>query len=239
MTLDPHYTDADLVALYDAECGWSVDRAFYAALPGETPCRVLDIGCGTGLIAATIAQAGHTVTGVDPAAAMLEVARKRAGGDAVRWVQGFAADVTGAFDLIYMTGHAFQTLLTDAEIADLFRSVRGLLAPQGRFVFETRNPAMDWASRWDHSKIVDGPHGPVPLRRWVDEDTGDQITFTTRYDLPGGPKDSVSTLRFCTLPELTALAQACDLRVHQVNGDWDGSPFDATHSDEIICELRH
>lgn len=237
--LDPHYTETDLVALYDAECGWSADRAFYAALPGPTRCRVLDIGCGTGLIAARIAQDGHDVTGVDPARAMLAVAQARPGGDRVRWVAGTADAVTGQFDLIYMTGHAFQTILSDAEMTGFLQTVRCLLAPRGRFVCETRNPQQDWAARWHHTKVVEGPNGAVKVQRWVDDATAAQIRFTTRYFLPTGPKDSPSTLRFLTLDQIGQFAKAADLSVHCTFGDWQRGAFDPDTSDEIICELRH
>jgi len=51
-----------------------VDRAAPAA--GE---RVVDVGCGTGNAALLAAERGATVTGVDPAPRLLEVARERAG----------------------------------------------------------------------------------------------------------------------------------------------------------------
>lgn len=49
-----------------------------APIAGEPPKRVLDIGCGTGFLAMRFAELGHTVTGVDFAAQMLAVARKKA-----------------------------------------------------------------------------------------------------------------------------------------------------------------
>lgn len=48
----------------------------------------MDIGCGTGEITCALALQGYRVTGVDPAPAMLEVARHRPGGDLVRWIEG-------------------------------------------------------------------------------------------------------------------------------------------------------
>ena len=50
----------DLVALLDPQ-------------PGE---RILDLGCGTGRLAAAIAECGASVTGVDSDAAMIEAARR-------------------------------------------------------------------------------------------------------------------------------------------------------------------
>ena len=234
VALDAHYTDPALVALYDAECGWSPDRDFYAALPGAAPLRVLDLGCGTGLLTVALAAQGHAVTGADPSAEMLAVARARPSGARVRWVQGLAQDAGGPFDLAIMTGHVFQTLTDDAAIAATFAAVRARLAPGGRFVFETRNPGRPWAARWTGSRMVDG----VRVERWVDRASGEHITFTTRYHLPGGARDSVSRLRFAPLATVLRLARAAGFTPGPVRGDWDGAAFDAARHDEMIVLLE-
>jgi hypothetical protein len=46
---DLHFEHPRLAALYDAG-GWSADRDFYLALPGPSPERILDLGCGTELL---------------------------------------------------------------------------------------------------------------------------------------------------------------------------------------------
>lgn len=116
---DAHYELSELAALYDIDNGWSADRSFYRDLAGETPCRVLEIGCGTGLIARAMAERGHRVTGVDPAQAMLDAGRNAPYGERIDWLRGTAQDfaVDTHFDLAFMTGHAFQVLLTDEDIA--------------------------------------------------------------------------------------------------------------------------
>ena len=49
------------------------------------------------------------------------------------------------FDLVVMSGHAFQVLLGDDEIRSALAAVRAALVPGGRFAFETRNPpARTW-----------------------------------------------------------------------------------------------
>ncbi|WP_339105338.1 methyltransferase domain-containing protein [Haloterrigena salinisoli] len=45
---------------------------------GDEPRRVLDVGCGTGVVSLLLAELGHAVTGVDFAPAMLERAREKA-----------------------------------------------------------------------------------------------------------------------------------------------------------------
>lgn len=80
--LDPAY-----VAGYDAktqlELGAALDLLRRHGLGGNT--ILVDLGCGTGLLAAAAAPEAKRVVGVDPSAAMLEVARSRS--DAVEWVE--------------------------------------------------------------------------------------------------------------------------------------------------------
>ena len=85
------YADPRLAALYDALNPADASTAFHLSLPGAPPARILDVGCGTGLLACEFAARGYDVTGVDPAAAMLATARARPGGDRVRWIQASAA----------------------------------------------------------------------------------------------------------------------------------------------------
>jgi len=64
-TDDALYRDPDLAQFYDAANRWSADFDYCSAL-AAVAARVLDLGCGTGELAAALAQT-RTVTGVDPA----------------------------------------------------------------------------------------------------------------------------------------------------------------------------
>jgi ubiquinone/menaquinone biosynthesis C-methylase UbiE len=45
---------------------------------GQAPKRVLDVGCGTGFLALSLAELGHTVTGIDLSPQMIDRARRKA-----------------------------------------------------------------------------------------------------------------------------------------------------------------
>ncbi|MGH6999339.1 MAG: class I SAM-dependent methyltransferase, partial [Phenylobacterium sp.] len=62
---DENYRDPRLAALYDALNPWGRDTDFYLALAGPAPQRILDIGCGTGLLTAAFTGLGHEACGVD------------------------------------------------------------------------------------------------------------------------------------------------------------------------------
>ena len=72
------------------------------------------------MLAAALAQrADCLVVAVDPAAAMLALAKQRYEGASVSWVLGDARTVrlSRRFDLVLLTGHAFQVLLTPDDQA--------------------------------------------------------------------------------------------------------------------------
>src|SRR5438876_4271425 len=138
--VDLHYAEPGLAELYDTFCEGRPDFSFYLPLVMSAE-RVLDVGCGTGKLLRLAREAGHTgrLCGLDPAAAMLQVARQRTD---VEWVLNDISQVgwNREFDLAVMTGHAFQVLIEDAEVRSSLTAIRAALAEDGRFVFETRNP---------------------------------------------------------------------------------------------------
>ncbi|MGA7267411.1 MAG: class I SAM-dependent methyltransferase [Aestuariivirga sp.] len=137
---DALFEDPALVQFYDLENGLKDDTRFCLSL-ASGKASVLDLGCGTGLLAAALGE-GREVFGVDPAAAMLDVARRRAGGQRVTWVEADARTVRlgRRFDLIVMTGHAFQVLLTDDDQRAVCETIAAHLVPGGIFIFDSRNP---------------------------------------------------------------------------------------------------
>lgn len=237
--IDEHYINPRLAAVYDISSGWSEDRQFYLELADETPIDILDFGCGTGLIANAYAAKGHRVTGADPAPAMLDVARKSTLGSKIEWVEATAQNFQSEkqFDLIIMTGHAFQVLTEPLDVATALANVATLLKSNGRFVFETRNRAIDWVTRWTHNKRLDTPYGVLDIRRIVTRHTDERIWFETHYQFTDGSFVSPSELRFWTDSEVRALAGAAGLDIQHFYGDWHRNPFNAETSEEQIYVL--
>lgn len=234
--LDTHYQNSKLAEIYDLDSPWSVDRDFYLSLAGPSPISILDIGCGTGLLCDAYAARGHNVTGVDPSAAMLEVARRKPNGDKIDWVQAFAQTYQSEkqFDLIIMTGHAFQVLLEDTEVLSAFTVIRKHLKPDGQFVFESRNPAFDWASAWNYDMELNLPECAVLESRRFKSMDNDRMTFELKYQFPNEVLVSESELRFWSRKDIEERLLKCELRVDRVLGDWGGKPFDQNNSHEMI-----
>ncbi|MGD1933998.1 MAG: class I SAM-dependent methyltransferase [Candidatus Phaeomarinobacter sp.] len=239
---DAHYDNPRLAAIYDLGNGWSEDSDYYLALAGTASCRVLDIGCGTGIITHAIAAKGHTVVGADPSPGMLAVAHAKPHGSNIRWVESEAQSLGlgETFDLIMMTGHAFQTLVEDADIRAAAATMKRHLAPGGRLVFESRNPRIDWPARWAYATELDTPKGVVRETREYLGSADDCMTFDLHYAFSDGVDlVSHSVLRFADRDTIEALFHPEGLAVEKVHGDWDGSPFDTASSPEMIFHFRH
>jgi SAM-dependent methyltransferase len=240
MTADLLFQDPRLVDFYDIDNGWTDDTRTCLKLAAGVA-TVLDMGCGTGLLATALAERGADVVGVDPAAAMLDVARKRPGAQRVTWVEGDSRSVRlgRRFDFITMTGHAFQCLLSDADQLACLRTFAAHLAPNGRVIFDSRNPHgrewLEWGPQDSH-RMVDHPrHGAV--ESWNDyahDPATGIVTYGTYYRLPSGELLAAkSRIRFTSKEHIAALVDEAGLTADRWLGDWQGHDF-MPESKEII-----
>jgi 2-polyprenyl-3-methyl-5-hydroxy-6-metoxy-1,4-benzoquinol methylase len=232
------YHDAQIAEIYDVANPLAKDGRFYLTLAAERPSSVLDLGCGTGTLCCALAERGHRVTGVDPAAAMLDVARRKRHADEVGWVESTAQSYRSQkrFDLIVMTGHAFQCLPTDADVLAVFATMHSHLNDGGRVAFETRNPRTDWAGEWAGRQrlIRMSPRKEVLETLEITSNDGEFISLQTFYRSPRKTLTTSSTLRFPSRGHVEALLARSRMTVRDVFGDWDASPFDPARSREII-----
>jgi len=245
---DEVFEDSLFASLYDHFNGWDICDDFYLGLARtlKSGAHVLDLGCGTGLLACRIAEEGFSVTGVDPAEGMLSVARARAGAERVCWVRsaGQAMRLPQRFDLIYMTGNAFQALLTDEDAIAVLRTAHDHLADDGRLAFETRNPARQAWLSWTPDKrrsAVTADHSEVEefFDTKADPNTG-IVDLAAHYRFADTGKTIIgrSRIRFVDLDHLRRLLAAANLAPVAWYGDWDRSPLTETSREFIVVARR-
>ena len=221
---DRAFADPRLAEVYDPLDPDRSDLDVYVAIADELGARtVVDLGCGTGTFACLLAARGRTVTALDPAAASIEVARRKPGAELVDWVVGDAASLPPlAVDLVTMTANVAQVFLTDAGWAATLHAAHGALRPGGHLVFESRDPARRAWEEWDRARSSTSAAvaGVGRVDSWVEvlEVTGDLVTFrwTFVFDRDGAVLTSESTLRFRTRAELVGSVTAAGLVVTDV-----------------------
>ena len=94
--------------------------------------RVLDLGCGTGELAASIARTGANVVGLDGSPEMIAAARRRAPDLEFVVGDGQALGYSAEFDAVFSNAALHWMLRAD----DVVRGVARALRPGGRFVAE-------------------------------------------------------------------------------------------------------
>jgi ubiquinone/menaquinone biosynthesis C-methylase UbiE len=194
------------------------------------------------MLACRIAQKIAPVTGVDPAEGMLRMARSRPGADRVEWIKGDARtlDLKRHFNLIYLTGHAFQVFLTDEDSVAMLKAAARHLARGGCLAFDTRNPAaqawLAWTTQATPEVVEIAGLGRVEesVDTVFDEASG-IASITHRYRFLDKSTEQIghSRIRFIDRDRLAGLIAAAGLKIDSCYGWWDGRPY-SPNSEEFV-----
>jgi 2-polyprenyl-3-methyl-5-hydroxy-6-metoxy-1,4-benzoquinol methylase len=158
--------------------------------------RVLEIACGTGLWTEALARTADTLTAIDAAPEVLEIARGRVPGATFEVADIFSWRPTSQFDVIFFS--AWLSHVPADRFDDFWRSLAGLLAPDGRVLFIDEH--VDEAGKEDYLADRD----EVVERRLTDGTTFRVIKNFVDPDALEG--------------QLRALGWACAVR--RVGDDW-------------------
>jgi len=136
--------------------------------------RVLDIGCGSGLLARALLAEGYAVSGVDASPAMIELARAQApAGDFLaialptRRRPGEAGALPAA-DAIVSTGHLLNYLDSHEDLALALVELAAALRPGGLLAIDLMT------ERYAEARDIRHPHARVE----------DDWTIVTRFSRP-------------------------------------------------------
>lgn len=254
------YDDARLAAVYDVDNPAVEDHVFFRRVADEVAAdvaarlggtdrpdgptvRIVDLGCGTGILTVTLAGAGRDVVGIDPAAAMLEAARTRPGGDGVTWRHGTAELIEpDSAHLAVMSGNVAMHLIGE-DWREALRRIDAGLVPGGRLVFETRNPARRAWEGWHQDptarttpagRLIESERTSAPSEDGV-------VTMHLRTEFPdsGDVLELEQHLQFRSAEQVRADLAAAGLSVERTSGDWHRTPFDpAEHRVLVVEALR-
>jgi SAM-dependent methyltransferase len=222
---DAIFADPQLAEIYDfLDSPDRPDLAPYLAMSDEFGAHsVIDLGCGTGIFACRLVALGKEVIGIDPAAASIGMAKRKAYADRVRWITGSAAQLNGLHvDLITMTGNVAQVFVTDEEWAATLQACHDSLNPGGHLVFEVRDPAKEAWKGWNRDqsyRMIDAP-GIGSIESWVEllHVQLPLVSFRHTFIFKRDEKivTSESTLRFRSRSEISDGLAATQLPIESV-----------------------
>jgi len=164
---------------------WQVDEHGFRPLEGKS---ALDVGCGAGLLAEPLARLGATVTAIDAAPELIDIARAHAAGTglAVDYRAMGVEELTGTFDLVI----AMEVVEHVADPKAFLASLAARLAPGGLMILSTPN-----RTAW--SRL---------------------LTITLAESLGQIPKGTHHYEDFITPAEITAMLADAGLAVDDVEG---------------------
>jgi len=222
------------------------DTDFYRRLARQTGGPILEVGCGTGRVAAALAADGHEVVGVDLSAPMLRLAEQRRGAlsaDVAARLSFHRADLATLdlgrdFALIVTPARVFQFMLTSAAQRSALVALRTHLRPNGRLVLDLFDPRLDLVI----------PSAEVKKRggEFIHPRTGNRVTWTVTGQRPDPARQLIVedwtfseinasgevlrtateelTLRWSLRSEMRFLFELVGLEVVADYGDFKGGP---------------
>lgn len=162
MTLDPYY-GPDLAFIHHAGYSQHVERTSPGILRilrdagVGRGASVLDVGCGSGLLARKLFAAGFRVHGFDASPAMIALAREHAPEASFAVVRLPAGEALPCADAVVSTGHVLNYLTARDAIAQALRDVARAVRPGGVLALDLMTPR--YAERRDaeplHAQVTD------------------------------------------------------------------------------------
>jgi glycosyltransferase involved in cell wall biosynthesis/ubiquinone/menaquinone biosynthesis C-methylase UbiE len=168
------------------------------------PSSVLDLGCGTGEIAAAIDEMGYQVTACDFAEDMLAVARSSRSGTAVNWV-----GLEPTWEILPFEDASFDAVVASSvfeyldDVPRVARELARVLRPEGVLLLTVPNPCN--SVRKLEARLQSAPFAPrlsPALRRFprIDSYAAYLRLSRNRYDAEGW-QSALSAAHFAPLDE--------------------------------------
>jgi len=207
---------------------------------------VLELACGTGRITIPLARAGHSVTGLDISASMMNQGRRKAAAQGVDigWVEADFRDfdLGGAYSFIFIPDNSVNHIETLEDLEACLRCVRRHMREDSRFALDVFNPRLDIllrdpSKRYPHSSYDDPDGGGrIEITESNVYDPATQInTVRLYYRLPDGRTERSDLICRMWFPqELDAVVKYNGFEIESKYGDYDESPFRGDSPKQIV-----
>ncbi|RXJ72719.1 SAM-dependent methyltransferase [Veronia nyctiphanis] len=208
---------------------------------------MLDLCCGTGIVTIPLSRLLSDTLGVDIHPAMLETAKgKRQGKDNVDFVQADACSFSAGrqFDLVIMTGNAFQAFLDEESVDALVNNVNRHLNAGGFLVFDKRLPIEsqlaldeDWVVEKGYQD-QNGDHVASSHKLAKYDEYSNIVYYEMQRTFADGTTRLTSIdLKFRSLEDIDRLLSKAGLSVIERFSSWKGNDLNAD-SGNLVCIAR-
>lgn len=228
---------AGLSRIYDG--GWGDFSIQYVGLieellaeRGIKRARILDIACGTGILALALAKNGHTVHGTDISREMIKAAKSKAAGlsnisFSVQDMAGFTCK--NRFDMVTCTYDSINYLRNKHDVRRMLSSVAAALDEKGLFIFDSNTKYLYMEHRDElHKREINGEQFLHQCDYTVRANTA-----VTTFSFSDGTYE-IHRQRPYGYEELQPLMEKAGLRTLHLFSWFEGLPY-ATNAPKFFC----
>jgi cyclopropane fatty-acyl-phospholipid synthase-like methyltransferase len=205
-------------------------------LPLQPDSNILDLGCGRGRHALTLAREGYRVTGIDLSERAIETAKEKAENEKLDHVHFEVRDMRNPlpekFDTILNLFTTFGYFLDDNENARVLDSVAKMLNESGTFVVDYLNASYvkDSLVPEDSGRFQDIDY---TIKRYIEEGAVHKdITF--QKESTGEEKTYSERVKLYDLNWFQQEMDRRNLQIGHVYGDYTGSDYDSKNSPRML-----
>ena len=226
-----------LSAIYDS--GWGDFSRQYINIieellneQGIKKARILDLACGTGVLAIVLARKGHTVTGIDISPKMVRKAQSKSAG--MSRISFEVADMVdykpnGEYDMVLCTFDSINYILYAKDLRKMLKNIVDALKPHGLFIFDSNTK---WLYRHHHDTTQERELDGQSFIQECRYDAG-RNRATTRFLFPDGTYEEHSQRPY-GMKELEPLLNAAGLAVKDLFSWFDRRPYSA-RTEKLFC----
>jgi len=197
--------------------------------------RILELACGTGILAIHLARSGHVVIGIDRSPEMVSIASMK--GRYVKGVEFAVADMRNldlepGFDAVLCMFDSLNYLTALEDVSDVLHSVFSILRDNGLFIFDFNRP------------LTYSIHNGETLKRHVEDgfllqELHYEVTQRIARTVFRFPDGDVEThlQRAYELDEIAPLLKAANLSSKDCYSDFDRRPVSSASERLIyVCQ---
>ena len=197
--------------------------------------KILDLACGTGVLALELAKLGHSVKGIDISPHMIEMAKSKSTDHLdisfeIKDMTDFSFDEK--YDLVICTFDSLNYIIDLKNLKTVFVNISKVLLDKGFFVFDCNTEKL-YLSRHkgQYERELKGLRFTQKLKY-----NRDTKIAKTIFEFPDGEKETHKQRPY-NLEEITKILTECDFEVLKTYADFEKRPY-CNESERLICVAK-
>lgn len=226
---------------YDAQYGNSYvgELSFFQDLIShQKVSSLLDVCCGTGLVTIPLTRNLSHVVGIDFSRSMIDFAKYKSSSISdIVFYEMDASDfnLETVFDLIAMTGNAFQAFISDVDFSLMLKNIKSHMHADSLFVFDSRLPCpqhFETTNGYEHWSSYISPTGENVEVYGLDSRHPQLINTMlhhVRREYENGEQyNSYIELKYRSFDEIVKCLERNGLQLVEYYADWKKTPLTET-----------